>query len=176
LQKNLKTIKGFIDSSIGEWKSIRSTHSLAFQDFENSNSLLSISYLDLKDHEVQKLINEFNNNFEPLLAIRISWKSVSEWSPDEGTKEENSILIFSPLNIKSGIIFKNKGYSESMKSSSKYFLEKGNLNIINQYHSTISEERIWFLSENVRSRCAVLKNKNAGIIQTSYATEIRKIY
>ena len=49
-------------------------------------------------------------------------------------------------------------------------------NIETEYNSTISEEKIWFLTENVRSRYSVIKNKiNKGILQTSHATEIRKI-
>ena len=54
--------------------------------------------------------------------------------------------------------------------------ENKTFNIQSDYNTTISEERIWFLSKNVRARYSIIKNKNNnGILQTSHATEIRKI-
>ena len=50
------------------------------------------------------------------------------------------------------------------------------LNIQSEYNATLSDEKIWFLSKNVRSRYSIIRNKiNNGILQTSHATEIRKI-
>ena len=54
--------------------------------------------------------------------------------------------------------------------------ESKTFNIQSEYNATISKEKIWFLSKNVRSRYSLIKNKtNNGILQTSHATEIRKI-
>ena len=54
MTKNLITIYQFINKSLGEWKSIRSTHTLAFQEFENSTSKIYIKNLKTK--------NEFYKN------------------------------------------------------------------------------------------------------------------
>ena len=47
MTKNLTIINQFIDKSIGEWKSIRSSHTLAFQEFENSTSKIYIKHISI---------------------------------------------------------------------------------------------------------------------------------
>ena len=177
MKKNLNTINNFIENSIGEWKSIRSTHTLAFQEFENTNSNLSISYIDINCREVLAIKKEFRYPNNPSLAIQISWSSTSEWSIETPPEENQTVLIFFPKDDFSGTILKNKGYAELIPTFSHYFIDKlENLNIISDYNMTISEEKIWFLSENVRSRYSVIKSKaNKAILQTSHASEIRKI-
>ena len=178
MKKKLTTIKEFINQSIGEWKSIRSTHSLAFQEFENTNSIIKISYFD-NDQTIKNVINQFNNNLkiQTCFSVNISWRAESSWSTDNSKKTNQTLLIFSPRDIRSGIIFRDKGYAESIHSTSEYILDDNSeLNIITTYSETLSEERIWFLSENVRSRYSVVKNKtHNSILQTSLSTEIRKI-
>ena len=177
MKKNLTTIKDFIDKSIGEWKSIRSTHTLAFQEFENSNSRIIISYQNMESEEVLEIKKRFTFSQDLSFAIKISWKSISEWTTENQSQESQTILIFVPRDQYTGTLIKDKGYAELIPSSSKYYMEENKtLNIQSVYSSTIIEERIWFLSTNVRSRYSVIKNKiNNGIMQTSHATEIRKI-
>ena len=177
MKKNLITIKEFIDKSIGEWKSIRSTHTLAFQEFENTNSSLIISYQNIESDEVLDIKNRLKCSQDLSFAIKISWKSVSEWTTENKSQESKTILIFVPKDEFKGTLIKDKGYAELIPSYSRYYIdETKTFNIKSEYNSTISEEKIWFLSENVRSRYSVIKNKvNNGILQTSHATEIRKI-
>ena len=177
MKKNLITIKEFIDKSIGEWKSIRSTHTLAFQEFENTNSSLIISYQNIGSKEVLEIKNRINSSIKISFAIKITWKSFSEWTTENKSQESNTILIFIPKDEYTGTLIKDKGYAEQIPSSSRYMIDGSNtFNIETEYNSTISEEKIWFLTENVRSRYSVIKNKiNKGILQTSHATEIRKI-
>ena len=177
MKKNLITIKEFIHKSIGEWKSIRSTHTLAFQEFENTNSSLIISYQNIESDEVLDIKNRMKCSQDLSFAINISWKSVSEWTTENKSQESKTILIFVPKDEFKGTLIKDKGYAELIPTSSRYYMdETKTFNIQSEYNSTISEEKIWFLSENVRSRYSVIKNKiNNGILQTSHATEIRKI-
>ena len=177
MKKNLITIEEFIDKSIGEWKSIRSTHTLAFQEFENTNSTLKISYQDIESEEVLEIKNRLNFYHNISFAIKISWKSISEWSTENKSEESNTILIFVPKDEYTGTLIKDKGYAEQIPSFSHYFMDSDKtFNIRSEYNATLSEEKIWFLSKNVRSRYSVIKNKiNKGILQTSHATEIRKI-
>ena len=177
MKKNLITIEEFIDKSIGEWKSIRSTHTLAFQEFENTNSTLKISYQDIESEEVLEIKNRLNFYHNISFAIKISWKSISEWSTENKSEESNTILIFVPKDEYTGTLIKDKGYAEQIPSFSHYFMDLDKtFNIRSEYNATLSEEKIWFLSKNVRSRYSIIKNKiNNGILQTSHATEIRKI-
>ena len=177
MTKNLITINQFIDKSIGEWKSIRSTHTLAFQEFENSTSKIYIKHINSKNKKVVEIFKNYKLtlNLENI-AISIKWQAISDWDDDIGEGDE-TILIFLPKDENSGIVLRNKGYTESIISSSNYFIDKqNNLHIKTFYKSTVSEERICFLSTNIRSRFSTTRNReNYSVIQTSHSSEIRNI-
>ena len=178
MTKNLITINQFIQKSLGEWKSIRSTHSLAFQEVENSTSKIVIKELEINNKNVVELLEKHNLSFIPsVIAISISWQVTSDWEIDQKTEEDKTILLFLPKDKNKGIVLRNKGYTESTISSSEYLIDKDdNLNIKTVYSSTISEERICFLSTHIRSRYSVIRNnQNNNVIQTSHTSEIRNI-
>ena len=178
MTKNLITIKQFIKKSLGEWKSIRSTHSLAFQEVENSNSKITIKNIEINNPKVVKLLNKYDFNYNPsVIGILISWQAISDWEEEQKSQEDQTILLFLPKNKNTGIVLRNKGYTESVISSSEYLIdEKENLNIKTIYNSTVSEERICFLSTHIRSRYSVIRNQdNNSVIQTSHTSEIRNI-
>ena len=178
MTKNLITINQFIKRSLGEWKSIRSTHSLAFQEFENSTSKILITALELKDKKVIKLLEKFDYSLKnSMIPILISSQVISDWEENKKFDEDQTILLFLPKDKNSGIVLRNKGYSESIISSSRYLIDQNdNLNIKTTYNSTVSEERICFLSKHVRSRYSVVRNQeNDSVIQTSHSSEIRNI-
>ena len=178
MTKNLITIKQFIKKSLGEWKSLRSTHSIAFQEVENSTSKILIKELEIKNKNVVKLLEKYNISSKPsIIALLISWQAISDWEKDQKIEQDKTTLLFLPKDKNKGIILRNKGYTESQISSSEYWIdENNNLNIKTFYSSTISEERICFLSTHIRSRYSVIRNQeNNSIIQTSHTSEIRNI-
>jgi len=178
LTKNLTIINQFIDKSIGEWKSIRSTHTLAFQEFENSTSKIYIQHINKKNKKVVEIFKnyKFSLNLESI-AISINWQAISDWDNDDISEGDETIMIFLPKDENSGIVLRNKGYTESFISSSNYFVdEQNNLNIKTIYKSTVSQERISFLSTHVRSRFSTIRNlENNSVIQTSHTSEIRNL-
>ena len=178
MTKNLITINQFIDKSIGEWKSIRSTHTLAFQEFENSISKIYIKHINQKNKKVVEIFKnyKFSLNLESI-AISINWQAISDWDNDDISEGDETILIFLPKDENSGIVLKNKGYTESFISSSNYFVDEQNhLHIKTIYQSTVSEERISFLSTHIRSRFSTIRNlENNSVIQTSHTSEIRNL-
>ena len=178
MTKNLITINKFIKKSLGEWKSIRSTHSLAFQEVENSTSRILIKELEIKNKNVVELSEKYNlSSKTSFIALSISWKAISDWEIDQNTEVDETILLFLPKDQNKGIVLRNKGYTESIISSSEYLIdENDNLNIKTFYSSTISEEKICFLSTHIRSRFSVIRNhENNTVIQTSHTSEIRNI-
>ena len=178
MTKNLTTINQFIDKSIGEWKSIRSTHTLTFQEFENSTSQIFIKHINSKN---KKVVEIFKNNKLSLnpesIAISIEWRASSDWEDDDIDEGDETILIFSPKDENSGIVLRNKGYTESFISSSNYFFdEQNNLHIKTIYKSKVSDEIISFLSTHIRSRFSTIRNLgNNSVIQTSHTSEIRNL-
>jgi len=178
LTKKLTTINQFIDKSIGEWKSIRSTHTLSFQEFENSTSKIFIKHINLKNKKVIEICKNYklSLNLEKI-AISIKWQAISDWGEDNVSERDETIMIFLPKDENSGIVLRNKGYTESYISSSNYFVdEQNNLHIKTIYKSTVSEERISFLSTHIRSRFSIIRNlENNSVIQTSHTSEIRNL-
>ena len=178
MTKNLKTINQFIDKSIGEWKSIRSTHTLAFQEFENSISKIYIKNINSKNKKVIEIFKNYklSLNLESI-AISIKWQAFSDWEEDKMNEGDETILIFLPKDKNSGIVLRNKGYTESVISSSNYFVDKkNNLHIKTFYKSTVSEETISFLSTHIRSRFSTIRNQETkSVIQTSHTSEIRNL-
>ena len=178
MTKNLITINQFIKKSLGEWKSIRSTHSLAFQEVENTTSKIVIKEIDVKNKKVVELLKKYNLSYESsLISISISWQAISDWEENQVCEEDQTILLFLPSEKNAGIVLRNKGYTESVISSSKYLIDSNkNLILKTIYNSTVSEERISFLSNHIRSRFSVIRHQeNNAVIQTSHSSEIRNI-
>ena len=178
MTKNLITINQFIKKSLGEWKSIRSSHTLAFQEVENSTSKILITDIELKNKKVIELLKKFDLSLtSSIIPISVSWEAISDWEEKRKSNEDQTILLFIPRDENSGIVLRNKGYIESIVSSSEYLIdERDNLNLKTIYNSTVSEERICFLSTHVRSRYSVIRNQeNNSVIQTSHTSEIRNI-
>jgi len=178
LTKNLTIINQFIDKSIGEWKSIRSSHTLTFQEFENSTSRIYIKHINSKNKKVIEIFKNYKLSLNlDSLAISIKWQTISDWEDDDMSEGDETILIFLPKDKNSGIVLRNKGYTESFISSSNYFVdEQNNLHIKTIYKSKVSEERISFLSTHIRSRFSTIRNlENNSVIQTSHTSEIRNL-
>ena len=173
-------IEQFFLKSVGEWNSMRSGHSLAFQEFEEIKSKIKIIPAKACDSRVIKLLkdNLITNNREKK-AFLISWETKSDWD-DENNKENSSgesILIPLEISKKEGRLIRSVGYTEAIPIISIYkFLDDGTLIISSKYNNIYTEERIWFISKNLRSRSSVTRAINSSaILQTSYASEIRLI-
>ncbi len=173
-------IEEFFLKSVGEWNSMRSGHSLAFQEFEEIRSRIKIIPAKNDDSKVTKLLkdNLISNN-ERNKAFLINWEAKSEWSA-ETQKEKlsgESILVPIENSKKEGKIIRSVGYTEKIQVISLYkLLDDGTLILHSNYSNICTEERIWFVSDNLRSRSSVTRSiKSLAILQTSYASEVRLI-
>ncbi len=179
-QENCMSIDKFFLKSVGEWNSMRSGHSLAFQEFEEIRSKIKISTLRRNDPRVVKLIKE---NLIPSQKMTnpyiINWEAKSDWGyqSDQENSSGESLLIPLASSDFNGEIIRSIGYTEPVKIRSSYkILEDGTLVISSKYNQIITEERIWFISENLRSRSSVTRSSDSkAILQTSYASEVRCI-
>ncbi len=171
-------IEQFFLKSVGEWNSMRSGHSLAFQEFEEIRSKIKISNTNVNDLRVKKLLKENSLTSKDIKkAFLINWEAKSQWD-DEAQKENSmgqSILIPLESSKTEGKIIRSNGYTEAINIISLYkFLEDETLIIYSNYNRIYTEERIWFVSNNLRSRSSVSRSINSSaILQTSYASEIR---
>ena len=173
------TIEQFVAQSIGHWKSMRSGHSLAFQIFEDVVSDISITSIENDDPRVLDLLEKNKTKSEKFYPFFMKWEADSDWEPDnpEDVSKGECILIPIPENHSKGRLIRSVGYAESEEAVSSYqLLEDGTFILKTQYGQSIAEERIWFVSENVRCRSSIIRmTEGAGILQASFASEVRRL-
>ena len=177
------TIEQFVAQSSGKWRSMRSGHSLAFQQFEEVLSEVTIEEITKDDSSVIQLLQSSVANKQNLDKItspfKMEWSAESDWEPDDPSEVSSGSCIIVPLvkNISSGNLIRSVGYAESEAAISEYsFSNDGTFNLTTNYEQSIAEERIWFVSENVRCRSSVLRTSaGSGVLQTSFASEVRRI-
>jgi len=175
-------IESFVSQSVGKWRSMRSGHSLAFQQFEDVLSEIQIKSTDQSDQDdIKELIasSSLDNNASFQSAFRMKWAAESDWEPDDPSEVSSGqcLLVPIPDNETSGKLIRSVGYAESEPAISNYnFLEDGTFLLTTQYEQSIAEERIWFVSEHVRCRSSVLRTSaGSGVLQTSFASEVRRL-
>ena len=177
------TIEQFVAQSSGKWRSMRSGHSLAFQQFEEVLSEVFIEELSKEDPGVQQLLESSlakeQDKFSISSPFKMEWCAESDWEPEDTSEVSSGSCIIVPLakDKSSGTLIRSVGYAESEAAISEYhFLDDGTFTLTTQYEQSIAEERIWFVSENVRCRSSVLRTSaGSGILQTSFASEVRRI-
>ena len=172
------SIEQFIVKSLGQWRSMRSGHSIAFKQFEQIVSEITIKLLSHNDPNVLNLLKSSDKEDQLFLSpFQIDWEAESDWIQDDNKHKGkgSTILIPFPKNNSNGFLLRSMGYAEAITSISSYrFLNDGTFVISTTYENTITEERIWFLSDFVRCRSSVIfTGKKSGILQTSFASEIK---
>ena len=173
-------IEQFFLKSVGEWNSMRSGHSLAFQEFEEIRSKIKITPARTNDNRLTKLVkdNLITSNAVNK-AFLINWEPKNEWGEENQKENYSGETIIVPIEISKteGKIIRSVGYTEAIQIVSLYkILDDGTLIIYSDYSHICTEERIWFVSNNLRSRSSVTRAiDSSAILQTSYASEIRSI-
>ena len=177
------TIEQFVAQSTGRWRSMRSGHSLAFQQFEEVLSEVTIEEISREDSVVKELLESSLVNQYNLDTIsspfKMEWCAESDWEPDDPSEVSSGSCIIVPFakDISSGTLIRSVGYAEAEAAISEYkFSNDGTFTLTTNYEQSIAEEKIWFVSENVRCRSSVLRTSaGSGVLQTSFASEVRRI-
>ena len=173
-------LQSFVERSEGQWRSMRSGHSLAFQQFEEVLSQITIERLDASDPRVIDLLRVASSQQgTPQAPFRMEWCAESDWEPDDPSEVSSGscVLVPIPTNEESGVLLRSVGYAEAEQATSHYrFLSDGTFVLSTKYGQSIAEERIWFVAEHVRCRSSVLRtSEGSGVLQTSFASEVRRL-
>ena len=174
-------IEQFVAQSEGKWRSMRSGHSLAFQQFEDVLSEVEITKISETDSDITKLLTASGSHSERRVScpFRMQWAAESDWEPDDPSEVSSGSCLIVPLPIDEtkGQLLRSVGYAEAAPAESSYtFLSDGTFVLTTAYEQSIAEERIWFVSEHVRCRSSVLRTSaGSGILQTSFASEVRRL-
>ncbi|WP_241462937.1 MULTISPECIES: phycobiliprotein lyase [Prochlorococcus] len=157
---------------------MRSSHSLAFKQFEDIVSTISIESLTSNNPNVKKLAEEYNAQTGTIKSpFKISWNPDSDWGNNdlEGNMQGSTILVPIITGKENGIIIRSIGYTEKVKTISKFnFLDDGTLILSTEYNQSFAEEKIWFQTDNFRCRSSIVSTtKGSGILQSSFCSEVR---
>ncbi|WP_347178965.1 phycobiliprotein lyase [Roseofilum casamattae] len=181
----------FVEQSIGQWRSQRSAHHLAFAQFEQVRSTIDIAALPTDDPGVLEVCTLYN--IDPARVIspfQMSWQGESNWEDDwDDEGEENSkpdenlsgscILVPVPSseNINQGQLLRDRGYAETIPAIGNYSLDnEGMFTLITPYDNAAAEERIWFGTPNLRFRASFIKTSSGqGVTTASFSSEIRSL-
>ena len=177
------TIEQFVAQSLGQWRSMRSGHSLAFQQFEDVLSEINIEAVNTNHQDILELIKATDtdqiNSSNVISPFKMEWSAESDWEPDDSSQVSSGSCLIVPLKTDnySGILIRSVGYAETESAVSTYqFLDDGTFLLTTHYEQSIAEERIWFVSEHVRCRSSVLRTSaGSGVLQTSFASEVRRL-
>ena len=82
--KKSMNIEQFVAQSIGEWRSMRSGHSLAFQQFEDVLSEISITSVQTDDQRLDAIIEASGLTIKEIDSpFQMEWNAESDWEPDD---------------------------------------------------------------------------------------------
>lgn len=170
-------IKEFVAQSIGNWRSQRSVHHLAFSHLEEVKSEIEIIALQKDDLDVINLCRE--HNIDPQLIespFRMTWEGESDWDEQEELKG-TTILVPIPDtdNPQKGRLLRDRGYAETMPAIANYeILEDGTFVLTTNYDRASAEEKIWFVNPKLRFRVSMIKTSDGkGVVTASFSSEIR---
>ena len=172
-------IKEFVEKSVGRWRSQRSAHHLAFAHFEAVLSDIDIVLLCVTDPAVLELCSTYQ--IDPLMIVspfRMSWEGHSDWEDSEVVKGSCVLVpVPDPSHTRRGQLLRDQGYAESIGSVGEYSLtEDGTFVLTTAYERAAAEEKIWFVSPNVRCRVSLIKTSaGSGIVTASFSSEIRQV-
>ncbi|WP_041619156.1 phycobiliprotein lyase [Stanieria cyanosphaera] len=172
-------ITRFVELSFGRWRSQRSAHHLAFSYFEQVISTIDIEPLELDDPQVINLCESYK--IAPQLAsvpFKMSWEGESDWDDNEVVKGSTILVPIPDLQEPTkGKLLREQGYAETIPAIGHYqFSNDGTFVLMTDYERATAEEKIWFVTPNLRCRVSLIKTSDGnGATTASFASEIRSL-
>ena len=94
------TIEQFVAQSLGQWRSMRSGHSLAFQQFEDVLSEIKIEAVNTNHRDIQELIKatvtDQIDSFNVISPFKMEWSAESDWEPDDPSQVSSGSCLIVP--------------------------------------------------------------------------------
>eukprot|EP00285_Hemiselmis_virescens_P012555 CAMPEP_0173391712 /NCGR_PEP_ID=MMETSP1356-20130122/18541_1 /TAXON_ID=77927 ORGANISM="Hemiselmis virescens, Strain PCC157" /NCGR_SAMPLE_ID=MMETSP1356 /ASSEMBLY_ACC=CAM_ASM_000847 /LENGTH=261 /DNA_ID=CAMNT_0014349389 /DNA_START=87 /DNA_END=872 /DNA_ORIENTATION=- len=168
-------VKTFFDMSIGEWKSLRSSHNIAFSMLEEVTTDMVIEDVAIDSDEIKMLCKNQKVDIDKvILASKVSWDGYSDWDD----KEINGTSTFALLQETptTGKLLRSVGYAEEIPAASDWEMtERGEFLLKTNYDMVAAEESFTFKTPNFRLRVSSIKTQGGrGITTCSLSTEVRQ--
>ena len=169
-------IETCVEHSLGEWRSQRSAHHLAFGHFEEVRSTINIEAVDVDAPGVLALCQLYEVSPDAIVSpFKMSWEGESDWDEDQ-VIEGSTILVPVPDSATTGKLLREQGYAETMEAVGTYNLtEDGTFILTTAYDRAAAEEKIWFATPNLRFRVSLIKTSSGkGVTTASFSSEVRR--
>jgi phycoerythrin-associated linker protein len=171
-------ISQFVAQSIGQWRSQRSAHHLAFQHFEAVQSVVDIARIEPTDARVIALCKSYDTDPQSIVSpFYMQWEGESDWDEDAEPIKGETVLVPvpDPSRPNHGRLLREQGYAETMEAAGEYyFTEEGMFVLETSYDRAAAEERIWFVNPQLRFRVSMIKTSGgSGVVTASFASEIK---
>lgn len=169
-------VEDFFARSVGEWRSQRSSHNLAWTQFEQITSAISITRLEVTDAEVVELCEA--NKADPsdiVFSIKMAWEGESDW--DDEVSEGESVMSVLKDGERHGRLLRSLGYAETIPAVGTWEMTADGVFVLNTlYDAAGAEERIWFATPDLRLRVSQIRTSSGkGVLTASFSSEIRRL-
>lgn len=171
------TVDDFFERSVGEWRSQRSSHNLAWTQFEAITSDISITRKASSDDEIVKLCRQHDMSTKEIdVSIAMSWEGESDWD-DEEVMEGSAVMSVVKDGPTNGRLLRSVGYAETIPAIGTWEMTDDGVFVLHTfYEAAAAEERIWFATPDLRMRVSLIKTSSGnGVVTASFSTEIRKL-
>jgi len=170
------TVEDFYSNSIGSWRSLRSSHNIAFAQLEEVNSDIDIMNVDQDDAELIEICKTYD--VDPKTAcscIRMSWEGTSDWDDDAPPITGSTVLVVIKDSENKGRLLRSVGYTEEIPAVGDWEMQPDGTFVLHTlYDRAAAEERIWFGTPDLRMRCSIIKTQGGkGVLTASLSTEVR---
>ena len=170
-------IDTFVTRSLGQWRSQRSAHHLAFAHFEEIRSLINIELLEKDDPAVLALCEQQAVEVGAIASpFKMSWEGETDWDEKDVLKGQ-TILVPVPdsSQTNAGKLLRDQGYAETIPAAGEYVIQAdGTFILTTSYDRAAAEEKIWFASDNLRFRVSLIKTSDGkGVTTASLSSEVR---
>jgi CpeS-like protein len=175
-------IQAFFQLCDGKWISQRTTHQLLEQNNQSGRSDLWGEVLDATDGDVVTLCQQLNvDSSLALCGLRLRWSEVAEAYESKFKKKDEGSAVLVAIaahqksdaseNSSAGRILRNINCANAAMGTFSIGLDEA-LTLRLEKAGTVSEERIWFASPNLRLRSSSIKKEDLVCI-TTFCSEIR---
>lgn len=169
------TIQEFFEKSCGKWFSQRTTQHLTYNQSEWGKSDVYIDMLAVDDSTVMDVCEK--HGVDPghaLCAVQVKWEGFVGADPSK--QMGRTILV--PLQSEiphEGTLLRQTVKPASLLSTARYVLDGDSaLSLFSDYEGVQTQERLWFVSDNLRLRTSMVK-RPGQFDTSSFVSEIRVI-
>jgi CpeS-like protein len=160
-------IREFVELSTGKWFSQRTVHNLSSGQLQAGKSDLFFEILAPTDPSVIKLCSQqaIHPTADSVFALNTNWNGSFMDNPVKGS----TVIVFIPDedNLKEGKVLQENGLP------TRYIMSDNDiLTLITEAPDLYAEEKLWFLSSNLRLHSSILRESNR-FTQASFRSAIR---